>query len=106
LIAWARLVCCRRATISAISVAYANPRTRLRAAEGRTRRVDVGRDVSSAHDRDRGRGDAYRPRHFLNVVGFADIAVIDAYARARFLMMTSTRSRRCSVLPLSASRSR
>ena len=67
---------------------YGNPEDAVRAlAAGRTRRVDVGRVTShSAHDRERGRGDAYRTRHFLNVVGFGfDIAVIDAAAKARFL---------------------
>ena len=71
-----------------LGLAYANPEEAVRAlAEGKTRRVDVGRVTSpSAHDRERGRGDAYRPRHFLNVVGFGfDIAVIDAAAPARFL---------------------
>lgn len=71
-----------------LGIEYDSPDHAVRAlAVGRTRRVDVGRVVSpSAPDRDRGRGDAYRSRHFLNVVGFGfDIAVIDAAARARFL---------------------
>jgi diacylglycerol kinase (ATP) len=71
-----------------LGLQYANPEDAVRAlAAGRIRRVDVGRVTSpSAPDRDRGRGDAYRPRHFLNVVGFGfDIAVIDAAANARFL---------------------
>jgi diacylglycerol kinase family enzyme len=71
-----------------LGLAYANPEDAVRAiAAARTRRVDVGRVTSlSAHDRERGRGDAYRPRHFLNVVGFGfDIAVIDAASGARFL---------------------
>jgi diacylglycerol kinase (ATP) len=71
-----------------LDIAYASPEHAVRAiAAGRTRRVDVGRVISaSAPDRERGRGDAYRSRHFLNVVGFGfDIAVIDAAAKARFL---------------------
>jgi diacylglycerol kinase (ATP) len=53
-------------------------------ADGRVRRVDVGRldTPSAAESRP---GDSV-PRHFLNLVGFGfDIAVIDAAARARFL---------------------
>lgn len=71
-----------------LGFSFASPEDAVRAlAAGKTRRVDVGRVVSpSAPDRDRGRGDAYRPRHFLNVVGFGfDIAVIDAAATARYL---------------------
>ncbi len=53
-------------------------------AEGKRRRVDVGRVESpSAADR---APDAWETRHFLNVVGFGfDVAVIDAAAHARFL---------------------
>jgi YegS/Rv2252/BmrU family lipid kinase len=71
-----------------LGLAYANPADAVRAlAAGRARRIDVGRVTTpSAPDRERGRGDAYRARHFLNVVGFGfDIAVIDAAAQARFL---------------------
>ncbi|MSR36390.1 MAG: diacylglycerol kinase family lipid kinase [Gemmatimonadetes bacterium] len=71
-----------------LGLSFASPEDAVRAlAAGRTRRVDVGRVTSPcAPDRDRGRGDAYRARHFLNVVGFGfDIAVIDAAASARFL---------------------
>jgi diacylglycerol kinase (ATP) len=71
-----------------LRLSFASPADAVKAvAAGRTRRVDVGRVTSpSAPDRERGRGDAYRPRHFLNVVGFGfDIAVIDAAAEARFL---------------------
>jgi diacylglycerol kinase (ATP) len=71
-----------------LGLSFASPEEAVRAvAAGRTRRVDVGRVLSpSAPDRERSSGDAYRPRHFLNVVGFGfDIAVIDAAASARFL---------------------
>jgi diacylglycerol kinase (ATP) len=71
-----------------LGLSFASPEDAVRAlAAGRTRRVDVGRVTTPcAPDRDRGRGDAYRARHFLNVVGFGfDIAVIDAAASARFL---------------------
>ena len=71
-----------------LGLSYESPEDAVRAlAGGRTRRVDVGRVTSpSAPDRASGDSDAYRPRHFLNVVGFGfDIAVIDAAAGARFL---------------------
>lgn len=71
-----------------LGLSFASPEQAVRAlAAGRTRRVDVGRVATpSAPDRETHRGDAYRVRHFLNVVGFGfDIAVIDAAAKARFL---------------------
>ena len=71
-----------------LGISYESPEDAVRAlAAGRVRRVDVGRVHSpSAPDRLADRPDAYRPRHFLNVVGFGfDIAVIDAAAPARFL---------------------
>jgi diacylglycerol kinase (ATP) len=71
-----------------LGLSFDSPEDAVRAvAAGRTRRVDVGRVLSpSAPDRERAKPGAYRPRHFLNVVGFGfDIAVIDAAATARFL---------------------
>ncbi len=60
-------------------------------AQGRTRRIDVGRVVTEWRPCARpevARGEPWRhtPRHFLNLVGFGfDVAVIDATLRARFL---------------------
>ena len=71
-----------------LGLSFGSPEDAVRAlAGGKTRRVDVGRVVTpSAPDAERGRPDAYRARHFLNLVGFGfDIAVIDAAAGARFL---------------------
>ena len=71
-----------------LGLAYESPEQAVLAlAAGRVRRVDVGRVAStSAPDRLADRGDAYRARHFLNVVGFGfDIAVIDAAEGARLL---------------------
>ena len=71
-----------------LGLSYDSPEEAVRAlADGRTRRVDVGRVVTpSAPDARHGEPGAYRSRHFLNLVGFGfDIAVIDAAAGARFL---------------------
>jgi diacylglycerol kinase (ATP) len=71
-----------------LGISYADPEDAVRTlAAGRTRRVDIGRVVSpSAADGQRQTPSAYRPRHFLNLVGFGfDIAVIEAAAGARFL---------------------
>ena len=71
-----------------LGLSYDDPEEAVRTlATGRTRQVDVGRVISpSAADRQRQTPSAYRPRHFLNLVGFGfDIAVIDAAAGARFL---------------------
>ena len=71
-----------------LGLAYESPEDAVRAlARGRTRRVDVGRVVTPcAPDGRREQVDAFRPRRFVNVVGFGfDIAVIDAAAGARFL---------------------
>ena len=71
-----------------LGLAYENPEQAVRAlVDGRVRRVDVGRVVStSAPVGPAGRADRFRARCFLNVVGFGfDVAVIDAAAGARFL---------------------
>ena len=71
-----------------LGISYEDPEHAVRTlAAGRTRRVDIGRVVSpSVADGQRNTPNEYRPRHFLNLVGFGfDIAVIDAAAGARFL---------------------